>query len=317
MRKPIVATILTLVSLVLATAPHARAQEANVDEVVAYQTFYQASQAGDAAKALEAAQAYVKQFPEGPNAAYIKQWLAKATTQSRGTQFNQALKDGNVAEMIRIGREQLAEKPDDLSYLTSLAVNLRKQVLLGSQKNPEWTAAAGEFSARAVTLIEGGAVPPGSDPAKWNKNTTLALLHQNVAIAAQRAERGDDAVRAYEKSLELSGDAASLTSYSGFYCGKLRKDKYDAAVTAYQALPEAERTATPPAQSAQSALDEINRQADAAIECWAAFVGATQKTNPFGDARATVEQALKALYASRHPDAPDGVQALIARHAEK
>jgi tetratricopeptide (TPR) repeat protein len=316
MRKPIAATMLALAGLFL-TPSGARAQETNVEEVVAYQMFYQASQAGDAAKALEAAQAYVKQFPEGPNAAYIKKWLAKATAQTRGAQFNQALKEGNSAELIRIGREQLAEKPDDLSYLISLAVNLRKNVLLGSQKNPEWTAAAGEFSAQALKLIEGGALPPGTDPAKWNKDATLSLLYQNVAIAAQRADKNDDALQAYEKSLALGGNAASLAAYSGFYCGKLRKDKYDAAVAAYQSLPEDKRAATPPAPEAQTALDEVNAQADATIECWAVFVGATQKTNPFGDARAPVDEALKALYTSRHPGSPEGLQALIARHAEK
>lgn len=315
MRMPTLATILLLGGL-LAPLP-AHAQEANVEEVVAYQAFYQASQAGDVAKALEAAQAYVKQFPEGPNAAYIKQWLAKASAQTRGAQFNQALKDGNVAELIRVGREQLAEKPDDLAYLISLALNLRKHVLLGSQKNAEWEHAAGEFSAQAAHLIDGGALPPGTDPAKWNKATTLALLHQNVAIAAQRADKADEALQAFDKSLALAGDSASLVAYSGFYCGKLRKEKYDTAVAAYQALPEDIRTATPPAPQAQAARDAIDAQADAAIECWAAFVGATQKTNPFGDARATVEQALKALYASRHPEAPDGLQALVARHAEK
>lgn len=317
MRKPIAATILALSSLFLTTGPRVAAQEASVEEVVAYQTFYQASQAGDAQKALEAGQAYVKQFPDGPNAAYIEQWLAKVSAQNRGAQFNQALKDGKMADLIRIGREQLAEKPDDLAYLLSLSVELRKNVLLGSQKNAEWEAAAGEFSLRALKLIEGGALPPGTDPARWNKDTTLALLYQNVAIAAQRADRNEDALSAYEKSLGLGGEAAGLAAYSGFYCGKLRKEKYDAAVAAYQALPEDARTATPPAAAAQAALDEVNRQADAAIACWAAFVGGTQKTNPFGDARTSVEQALKAMYASRHPDAPDGVQALIARHAEK
>jgi tetratricopeptide (TPR) repeat protein len=213
MRKPIAATMLALAGLFL-TPSGARAQETNVEEVVAYQMFYQASQAGDAAKALEAAQAYVKQFPEGPNAAYIKQWLAKATAQTRGAQFNQALKEGNSAELIRIGREQLAEKPDDLSYLISLAVNLRKNVLLGAQKNPEWTAAAGEFSAQALKLIEGGAVPPGTDPAKWNKDATLSLLYQNVAIAAQRADKNEDALKAYEKSLALASTAASCARTS-------------------------------------------------------------------------------------------------------
>lgn len=303
--------------LFLAAASGAWAQDADVDEVVAYQAFYQASQAKDTAKAIETAQAYLKKYPNGANADYIKKWLAPTLAQARGAQFNQALKDGNSAEMVRIGREQLAEHPDDLSYLISLALNLRKNVLLGSNAKPELEAAAGEFSRKALQLIQGGAVPPGTDPAKWKKETTLAVLEQNLAIVADHANRPDEALQHYEKSLELAGGAASLAGYSGFYCGKLRKDKYDAAVAAYQALPEDARGGADPKPEAKAALDAVNEQADAAIDCWAVFVGATEKNNPFGDARAPVAEALKALYASRHPDQPEGYQALVARYVEK
>lgn len=302
---------LALVVALGAGAPAAQTQEASVEEVVAYQAWYQASQSGDVAKATEAGQAFLKQFPDGANAAYVKQWLG----QLRGGQFNQAIKDANTAELIRIGREQLAENPDDLSYLIALSVNLRKNVLLGSQKNPEWEAAAGEFAAKAIQLVEKGAVPAGGDPAKFNKQATLAMLEQVAAISAQKANKNEAALAHYEKSLALAPTSAALAGYNGFYCGKLRKDRYDAAVAAYQALPEAARTAAEPGPEVKAALDEANAQADAAIACWAAFLGATQKTNPFGDVRGTIEAAARALWQSRHPDDAAGLDALIAKHA--
>jgi hypothetical protein len=304
---------LVLSALALALGPGAaaaQAQEASVEEVIAYQTWMQASQAGDVAKAAEAGQAFLKQFPQSASAAYVKQWLARA----RGGLFNQAIKDANTADIVRIGREQLAESPDDLAYLMALSVNLRKNVLLGSQKNPEWEAAAGEFAAKAAALVEGGAVPAGADPAKFNKNATLALLEQVAAISAQKADKKDEALARYEKSLALAPQSAAVAGYSGFYCGRLRKDKYDAAVAAYQALPEAARAAAEPGAEVKAALDAVNAQTDGTIACWAAFLGATQKANPFGDVRATIEQAAKALWQSRHPNDAAGFDALVARH---
>jgi hypothetical protein len=303
----------TCAAALLIAAALTAAQEPNPEEVAAYQAFVTASQAGEVAAAAEAGRAYLQRFPAAPNAEYVRKWV----TQARGTLFNQALKEGNMAEMVRLGREQLAERPDDLAYLLSLAVNLRKNVLLGSQKQPELEAAAGEFALAAIKLVEGGAAPAGGDPARWNKAATLSLLQQTAAIAAYRAERTDEALTRFEAALRAAPDVPGLAGYSAFYCGRIRKDRYDAAVAAYQARPEAERTAAEPPAEVVAALERVHAEADRAIECFAAFVGATQKNNPFGDVRATLEQALEALWASRHPDDPEGLEALIARYAEK
>jgi hypothetical protein len=301
---------LAVLSSLLASA--AIAQEASPEEVVAYHTWYTASQSGEIAAATEAAKAFLAKFPKGENAGYVQKWLG----QLRGGQFNQAIKDGNTAELVRIGREQLAENPDDLSYLISLSVNLRKNVLLGSQRNPEWEAAAGQFAAKAIALIEGGATPPGTDPATWSKDAALALLHQTVALSAQKADQDGPALAHFEASLKLAPGQAGLAGYNGFYCGKLRNDKYSAALAAYQALPEEERAAAEPGEQVKAARAEVEAQADATIACWAAFLGATSKSNPFGEVRSTIQEGLKAMWATRHPDAPDGWQELVAKSAE-
>jgi hypothetical protein len=95
-------------------------------------------------------------------------------------------------------------------------------------------------------------------------------------------------------------------------CGTLHKSKYDAAVAKYQALPEAARTSDPPAAEAAAAIDVANREADAAIDCWARFLAVTA-ANP-SDVRTRVEQALAALYQYRHPDQPLGYQALVDKY---
>ena len=78
-----------------------------------------------------------------------------------------------------------------------------------------------------------------------------------------------------------------------------------------QAVPDADRLATPPKPDVQGVVDRVNRQADAVIDCWTRFVALTATDNPYGETRASVEKALGELYRYRHPEDPEGLQKLI------
>ena len=172
--------------------------------------------------------------------------------------------------------------------------------------------AAAEFSRKAIERIEAGAVPVGVDAAKWNKDANLAMLHQNLALVAARQDKPDEALQHYEKSSSLAGKDIAINARNTLGCGTIHKSKYDDAVAKYQALPEAARTSDPPAAEATAAIDLANQEADAAIDCWARFLAVTA-ANP-SETRNKVEQALAALYQYRHPDEPQGYQALVEKY---
>src|SRR5262249_123240 len=65
---------------------------------------------------------------------------------------------------------------------------------------------------------------------------------------------------------------------------------------------------------AKAILDEVNREADAVIDCWARFMGLTATNNPYGTTRNDIGKALTELYKYRHPDSPDGLQKLIDQY---
>jgi hypothetical protein len=65
----------------------------------------------------------------------------------------------------------------------------------------------------------------------------------------------------------------------------------------------------------KTALDEVNAQADAVIDCWARFLGLTAKNNTYGATRDQVFKAATDLYKYRHPDSPDGLQKLIDQYS--
>ncbi len=298
-----------LVAALLAFAAPGSAQDPSADEAIAYQAWYAASTAKDAAKAQQAAQAYLKQFPKGQYAEYLGKWMAG----ERARALNAAIQAKNTGEMLRVGKELLADDPQNLNILYALAFNLRNNELLASPAVFTHAADAADFAARAIALIEGGKALAGVDPAKWKPQDALAWLYQTVAVAKASAGDAQRALELYAKSSQLDSDNLALNLHNSFGCGSLRKDRYDDAVKAYRALPKPEREAEPSTEL-KAALDKANAEADAAIECWARFAGLARSRNLQTGTLKQVEAVLQSLYAYRHPGDAEGLQQLIEKH---
>jgi hypothetical protein len=291
-------------------ARRAQGQDA-ADESTAYTAWYAASQAKEVAKACDLAGQYLAKFPSGQYADFLKKWVSGA----RGALFNEAIKAKDMDAMIRVGKERLAESPDDLDYLLGMALNLRINELFANPPKDAHAAEVTELSKRAVDLIEGGKLPTGADPSKWKRDDTLAWLYQNQAIVAMKRDRDDTALQHFEKSTRLAATNPVLKTYNSLYCGSLRKQKYDAAVARFQALPEAERADTP-SEAAKAAIEQANKEADAAIDCWARFVALAEAQNASEDVRARISKTAADLYAYRNPQDPEGFRKLVDGHKQ-
>lgn len=287
----------------------ASAQDPKAEEAAAYKAWYDANAAKDFPKAIQLAKDYLQKYPSGERAAYLKTWVGSM----RGYMFNQAMQAKNTAEMIKIGNEALAEDPNNLDYLYLLAISIRTNELFASPPNYSHAGEATDYTKRAITIIEGGKLPNGIDAAK--KDATLAILYQNLAVIEAKNNNQDKAIEYYKKSSSLDARNASLNAFNYLACGSLHQAKYQAAAQKYQALPEADRTADPPKPEVKAALDEVNAQADAVIDCWARFLGLTAKNNTYGATRDQVLKAATDLYKYRHPDSPDGLQKLIDQYS--
>lgn len=297
-------------ALVLLPGARATGQEASPEETIAYQAWFAASSAKDAAKANQAAQDYLKQFPKGQYADYLKQWLAG----EKGKALNAAIAARKTADMVRIGKELLANDPDNLNILYTLAFQVRRNELLASPAVFTHAATAADFAARSIKLIEAGQKLAGVDASKWRKGDALGWLHQTLAMVKGHSGDAAAALAEYEKSTTLDPDNLALVVQNSYNCGSLRKDRYDAAVKAYQALPKPD--GGEPTAEMKAALEKANAEADATISCWARFVGLTRANNLTPDARQKVEAVLTSLYAYRHPDDAAGLEGLIASNAK-
>jgi len=294
-------------------------------EADAYKAWYDANAAKDYAKAMPLAKAYIEKFPTGKYAEYLKKtWIPSI----RGYFYKQAADAKNVPEVIRIGKEVLAEDPDNLDYLLALVVQIRANELFATPPNYAHASEAADFSGHAIRLIEAGKAPAAADPkTPFNKGATLAYLHETMAkVNEGHAKSPDKALASYEKAAEL--DPANASYF--FHCGRIHNDKYAAAAQAYDAaqkkadaIPDAEKTAAEPkpevkaaVDGAKAALAEVNGQADAVIKCWARFLGLTAEKNTWGETRARILQAFTELYKYRHNNSTDGMDKLIDQNKQ-
>ncbi len=303
-----IALVVMLLAGVLAARP-ARAQEASPEETLVYSEWHAASSAQDTAKATQVAQDYLKKYPAGAYAAYLKQWLGQLEAQ----RLSEAIAKKDVAAIVKIGQAKLQAEPGNLDYALAVAFNLRRFELFASPPSDAHLAEVKAFSEKAMALIAGGKVPSGADPAKWDKGQSLGWLHQNLALVASKQEQADEALAQFEKSAAADPKNRTQNAYSALLSGSLLKARYDAAVVRYKALPEAQRTGAEPAPEARAVLDEANASADATLAAYARFLALSEGQTAFATTRARVEKTASDLWGYRHPEDPGGFAAFVAK----
>lgn len=283
----------------------AAAQDPAKEEYDAYTAWYTAYKAQDNVKALELGKAFIAKFPNSKYTDFIK----KDNLRQRGLLYAKAAKEKNTAEMIRIGKEVLADDPDNLDYLSAMSVQLSTDELYATPANFTHAAEASEFTERAIRLIEAGKTPSG-DPSKFDKNKTLAYFHRTLAVIEDHNKNTDKALEHYMAGAKL--EPMNATNY--FNCGRLHQIRYRAAADKYGALPQADRDAAPAEMKPEvkATLDELNKEADAVINCWVRFLGLTATDmKGWESSRPQVETAVTQLYKYRHNDSAEGLQKLI------
>jgi tetratricopeptide (TPR) repeat protein len=292
-----------------ANVSHPAAQDPKAEEAAVYKAWYDANQTATTSKspddyraAMALAKDYLSKYPSGQYAPYLKdKWIPQVL----GFLFNEEMKKKNTAGMLEIANEALAVNPDNLDYIYLVAVNLRANELFANPPNYSHAAEAADFTQRAIRLIEAGKKPSGVQ--QWKQNEALAYLYQTLAAIEEKNKNMDKALEYHAKAgtLEPTNPAHFLA------CGRIHQDRYLKAVEDYQKVPEADKTAPDPKPEVKAALENVNKTADAVIDCWARFLGMTATKNDFGALRDQVNKALVDLYKYRHPESPDGLQKLI------
>jgi hypothetical protein len=274
----------------------ALAQEVVQDEGSFYRAFHEASQAGDTARALEAAKAYLEKYPSGQYADFIKKWQDTA----RLTLLDSAIKEKRTADMIKTGEEILSADPENLTVVYALAFNIRRNELLASPPVYTNAAAAVEYAKRGIALVESGKTIPGV--ASFDKNATLAWMTQILAVNEARNGSPEKAIELYGKSTSLAPDDPQVAARNLLAVVTLRQTKYADRAKAYNALPDADRAAAEPKPEVKAAKDALNAEADGLIDAAASFVAFGKAKNLPAATVDRVNTLLQTVYKGRFPE---------------
>jgi hypothetical protein len=306
--RTVAGTVILAATFAVASAAPAAAQEVVQDEGSFYRAWHDASQAGDNAKALAAAKAYLEKYPAGQYADFIKKWYGTAQM----TALDAAIKEKRTADMIAVGREILAADPENLNVLYALAFNIRRNELLASPPSFANSPAAVEFSQKAISLVESGKTLTGVQ--SFDKNATLAWLTQVLAVNEGKNGSPAEAIRLYEKSTALAPQDPAIAARNLLAVVSLHQAKYGELAKAYNALPDADRAATDPKPEVKAAKDALNAEADALIDAAAAFVAFGRTKNLPAATVDRVNQMLETVYKGRFPEDAtlDGLKKILA-----
>ena len=297
---------LTLAAAVLVLAPVSPAAAQDQDEAIAYHAWFAANQAQDNAKAVEAAEAYLGQFPTGQYAEFLSKWLAPAQL----ARLNEAIKAGQVDTMLDVGEGILKSDPENLNVMYALAFQLRRRELMASPRNYAHAAQAADLSKKTIALVESGKTLAGVQ--NFNKNATLAWLYQNLAIVEGKDGSTPKATELYEKSTSLAPLDPAIAGRNLLELLSWRQGAYAEAANAYNAFPEEERGAAELSSEVQAARSQVDAQADQLIDVAASFVALAEVKGLPQTTRDKVHGVLESVYKSRYPeDDGTGMQAAI------
>jgi tetratricopeptide (TPR) repeat protein len=277
-----------------------------------YKKWYDANQGQKYEEALKYAEEYLQKFPSGQYAGYLKNtWLPPVRSRIRGAKFEEARKNKNTAEVLRIAREALAEDPENLDYIYLVIYHLRQNHLV-TPNNYSYVSELAEFTNKAMQLVEAGKIPNVVDKTKWKQNEVLAYFNETLGKVEEHKKDDDKALEYYTKSATL--DPAKPIHY--FDVGRLHQKKYVKAVEEYNKIPEEKRNAPEDQMEPEvkAAFNEVNKQVDKVIENWARFMALSASKPEWDTTRTQVNGELVKLYNYRHPDTPDGLQKLIDQY---
>jgi hypothetical protein len=268
---------------------------------------------GQAAKeAYEFAREYVGKYPTNPDAIFNfqKKYIGdyeKAVKEDRKLQLSALVKDKKFTEAFALGREILADEPDDLGTNYDLALaglNAARSVPPNEANNAETARAA----RKAIQLIENGSTfVPGQAIAK--KDETLSTLWVAYGVTSVKNSPGE-AVNAFVKAGQLEGPAKSDPLNYYLLAVAYQANEYEKLASSFQSRCTTQEQRD--GAECKAITDRLNLVVDRIIDAYArsiAYIG----TNPaYQKAKDDWMKSLTEFYKYRHEGKEDGLKEYIA-----
>ncbi|MBV9211866.1 MAG: hypothetical protein JOZ52_14590 [Acidobacteria bacterium] len=256
--------------------------------------------------AYEAAKQYLEKYPNDDPAIinYLKTFVGKYEKFTRQQAFEKALAEKRWADAFPLGKQIVAEKPDDLT--TNLRVAWAGlQMAIGNNNANNNEAAA--FSQKSLQLIESGKTPDDKPYVEKDKQDQLAWLNYSLYLYNSKNNKNDEALTYLAKSAQyeapVKNDPGTYLKLAGLY-----EAKYSKMLDDYNAKYPKDSEETP---EKKAALENLKLALDPLIDALAraiAYSGTDPKTQ---QSRDELKASLTDYYKFRHGSV-DGLDAMLA-----
>lgn len=253
--------------------------------------------------AYAAAKEYLQKYPQEDNiTAYLKKWIASYEAREKAARKEQVqafVKEQKYTEAFNLGRQVLAEEPDDLGTLTSLAWGGWLAAYGGKEA---FNTEASNFARKAIQLIQEGRTVE-------KKDEVLGWLHAALGFF-QRKSNPNEAAANFVKAAEYDGFAKKDPQLYFLLARAYEDSQYNRLANEYKT-----RFMTDEARASAEALaltERLKQAADLIIDALARAVAYADKDPKFQQARAEWMKLLTDYYKYRNDGSEQGLNELIA-----
>jgi hypothetical protein len=289
-------------------APAAAQGACSPEAKLAWYTEFRATFKTDQNKAYDLAQKYLA-CPTAPEEEQIAKYLrdsfvAVIDKARRPVKVNQLVYESkDYTKAFELGKQILAEEPDNLRVLTDLAY---AGYLAASSKVTTFNGDTLNYARKAIQLIEGGksldnwAPYSGKDEALGYLNNTIGVLTVN--------SNPSDALKYLLKAAQLEGKLKKQAITYGYIGDAYQSGPYDKLAAAYKACCEG-KDETP---ESKLALQNLNQVIERMIDAYARAVALSGDDPANAATKKAWMDSLTSWYKFLNKDSDAGLTALIS-----
>ncbi len=256
--------------------------------------------------AFEAGREYAGKYPNDEYATRVREWVADYERAARKLQFEGLLfKEKKYAAAYQIGKQVLADEPDNLRTIINLA---SAGYLASNAGDASFNAETLEFAHRATAMLEGG-----SKPSDWKPFTGQpdALAYLNFIIGELiLKETPAESVAYFRKAIESEGTVKNTPIVYSRLAVAYVAGEYEPLAKRFAGDRGGDRP--PESEKNNAALVKIYQVVDRIIDAYARAVALSGADAQYQQARARWMEQLTVFYKFRNNDSTDGLEAYIA-----
>ncbi|MEP6919728.1 MAG: hypothetical protein ABI967_01295 [bacterium] len=285
----------------------AQAQETEDQAKIDIYTRFVENRKSNEGAAYQAAKDYLQKYPKDDDqySKYLKTWSVIYERDERKRRLPELLyTEKNFAEAYKVGKQILAEEPDNLPALIHLGYG--GYVATTEAKNETFNADARVYAKKAIQALEAGKAPPDWKPFK-GKDDTLAYLYYSIGFFNLRSAP-EQAIEPLIKSTQFESDRKKSPSTYYFLAASYETGPYKTMAAAFQT----NFAGKPETPESKLALEKLNVIIDRMIDAYARAIAAAGSDPANAQNKTQWMAKLTDFYKFRHEGSDAGLTELVA-----